>query len=592
ADAIALTIGDGAVIAANSVVTKNIGAYEIHGGNPAKIIRSRFEEKTVQQLKKLQWWNLPKEEIYQIINQLCSQPNEASISEINSSIQSERIMHQNRDANHPPTRINICIIQPQGYIHSLGLLDPARYFRHQLRSVGASVSITKNRLHHDAINIIFGAHLGFDHTLTQRHSCIFVNLEQLGAGGYQASKDYISLLGRSAVIDYDVENPPAYTSHTEDVPLAHFVKAPYLSQESISTLPLEERPIDLLFFGSMNERRKKIISAIEAQGITVSVFDKPLYGEERDSFIRQAKAVLNCHFYESSRFEQVRVSHCLSLGTPVIAERGPNTRPASFYEEAVSWFTEEKLEEFFSSCFGTPDWYAAAIQQISYFEQLDASENFSEILEFATGYQKENKRHINQNTWIPNKINLGSGKDYKPGWLNIDILARTEPDIVLDLSKNLNLPTIISSKHWGMVKIDSFQFDIIYANNVLEHVPDLVGLMTQCLHLLKEEGTFEIEVPYEKSLTAWQDPTHIRALNENSWIYYTEWFWYLGWFEHRFEMQSSSYLDQRLQPCNREQAAFMKVCLKKIRTSPHERTVARTMQANWIIPDDEPPAST
>ena len=328
------------------------------------------------------------------------------------------------------------------------------------------------------------------------------------------------------------------------------------------------------------------------QGVSVSVFDKPIYCTERDHYIRQAKAVLNCHFYESSRFEQVRVSHCLSLGTPVIAERGPNTRPASFYEEAVSWLTEDKVEEFFSSCFGTPEWYAAATQQISYFEQLDASENFSEILEFATGYQKENKKHINQNTWIPNKINLGSGKEYKPGWLNIDILARAEPDIVLDLSQNLNLPTIISSKHWGLVQLDNLQFDTISANNVLERVPDLVGLMTKCLHLLKEEGTLEIEVPYEKSLTAWQDPTHIRALNENSWIYYTEWFWYLGWFEHRFEMQNSSYLDQRLQPCTREQAAFMKVCLKKIRTSPHERTVARTMQANWIIPDDEAPAST
>ena len=54
------------------------------------------------------------------------------------------------------------------------------------------------------------------------------------------------------------------------------------------------------------------------------------------------------------------------------------------------------------------------------------------------------------------------------------------------------------------------------------------------LALLKDGGRFEIEVPYERALTAWQDPTHVRAMNEKSWLYYTDWFWYLGWFEHRF----------------------------------------------------------
>ena len=113
--------------------------------------------------------------------------------------------------------------------------------------------------------------------------------------------------------------------------------------------------------------------------------------------------------------------------------------------------------------------------------------------------------------------------------------------------------------------------------------------MTRCLALLQEGGVLEVEVPYEKALTAWQDPTHIRAMNENSWLYYTQWFWYLGWFEHRFEIDSSCYLDAQLQPCSHERAAFMRLALKKIPTTPHERTIARTMQANWIAPDDEAP---
>ncbi|MBX9715374.1 MAG: hypothetical protein K2X42_02135, partial [Burkholderiaceae bacterium] len=88
---------------------------------------------------------------------------------------------------------------------------------------------------------------------------------------------------------------------------------------------------------------------------------------------------------------------------------------------------------------------------------------------------------------------------------------------------------------------------------------------------------------------AWQDPTHVRAMNENSWIYYIEWFWYLGWFEHRFEMIGSSYLDLKLQPCSKENAAFMRVVLRKVETTARERTLARTMQADLRLPEDAVP---
>jgi hypothetical protein len=40
------------------------------------------------------------------------------------------------------------------------------------------------------------------------------------------------------------------------------------------------------------------------------------------------------------------------------------------------------------------------------------------------------------------------------------------------------------------------------------------------------------------SYGAWQDPTHVRGFNERSWLYYTEWHWYMGWTEARFDLQS------------------------------------------------------
>ncbi len=58
------SIGNGSVIGAGSVVTKDIQPYSIVGGTPAHEIRRRFDDKTITMLEKSRWWELPPNELY------------------------------------------------------------------------------------------------------------------------------------------------------------------------------------------------------------------------------------------------------------------------------------------------------------------------------------------------------------------------------------------------------------------------------------------------------------------------------------------------------------------------------------------------
>jgi len=63
-------IGDGAIIATNSTVVKNVEPYSIVGGNPAKEIKKRFPDETIDKLLKLKWWDWSIEKITENIQNL------------------------------------------------------------------------------------------------------------------------------------------------------------------------------------------------------------------------------------------------------------------------------------------------------------------------------------------------------------------------------------------------------------------------------------------------------------------------------------------------------------------------------------------
>ncbi|WP_031542747.1 CatB-related O-acetyltransferase [Mesoplasma photuris] len=77
-----ITIGDGAIIAAKSVVTKNVPPYTVFAGNPAVLKKERFSEEVRELLLELKWWDLDIDKIEEIIPHL----NSGNIQELKKLI--------------------------------------------------------------------------------------------------------------------------------------------------------------------------------------------------------------------------------------------------------------------------------------------------------------------------------------------------------------------------------------------------------------------------------------------------------------------------------------------------------------------------
>ena len=79
-------IGDGAIIAGYSVVAKDVPAYTVFGGNPAKFIKNRFDDELTALLLKFRWWDLAPEALVDFLPLLCDPDSEKVKAEIKARL--------------------------------------------------------------------------------------------------------------------------------------------------------------------------------------------------------------------------------------------------------------------------------------------------------------------------------------------------------------------------------------------------------------------------------------------------------------------------------------------------------------------------
>lgn len=426
------------------------------------------------------------------------------------------------------TPITLCRIQRPGYVHTGAFDEVVDMLAHGLQSLGCPLRQTHNDIGGDGITLIIGAHLLSDTDLARLPaSAVIYNFEQIGPDSLWLKPGYLAALGRCEVWDYSERNVERIRELTGN-PRIHFVPVGYA--EPLSRIaPARVQDIDVLFYGSVNERRARVLEQLRAMGLTVeAVFG--VFGAERDALIARAKVVLNLHFYQTSIFEVVRVFYLMANRKAVVAECHDQSEIYPDLRAGV--------------CLSDYDGLAAACQALVHDDALRAhyeqqgyacisARPVSEILRQCLSAPVE---PLPAPQPLPGQLNLGSGGDFRADCLNLDLQPRHRPDLVLDIAKPLAAGAEYSTARFGRVRLEAGGFTRIIANDVLQQVDDLVCAMGNCLQLLCDGGELAIRVPYDLSCAAWADPANRRAFNEQSWHGYSEGHRQLGWHQARFDL--------------------------------------------------------
>ncbi len=435
------------------------------------------------------------------------------------------------------SRFHITLVRPEGFLHTEAFREVAETLQCGLRSLGHTVHIQENAVDAMATNILLGAHLlSPEEALIVPPGSIVYNLEQLG--GPSLPKHYYELGIRHQVWDYSLHNLKTWevlrcARPPIQVPLGYVPELRRIQSAQV-------QDIDVLFYGSLNERRTRILQALKDNGAKVhAAFG--VYGKERDELIARSKIVLNVHFYSAKIFEIVRVSYLLANSKAVLTECSADTEIEQGLSDAVLALPYDSLVDGCLSLLQDEEKrHQLETRALEWFSQREESEILSKAL------QESGSTGANAcGAEFPKKLNMGSGKDWREGYFNVDVNSYWEPDAVLDFNHPLPIGQPLETQRFGTIVLENNSFDEIIANDCLEHIPSLMTAMTSCLNLLKVGGVFRISVPYDLSWGAWQDPTHVRAFNERSWLYYTDWFWYMGWTEARFDLAQ---FDLKLSP--------------------------------------------
>ncbi len=236
------------------------------------------------------------------------------------------------------TRYSIWIVSPPNYIHSHAFDEVALALHTAFRALGLAAEIVREPPRLGDVSIVLGANLLSTTVPTDKRLILF-NLEQITPNSPWLTDAYVALLARYPVWDYSERN---IVELGRMGIMAQYCGIGYMPE--LTRIAPAPEDIDVLFVGSLNDRRIAVLQQLAAGGVNVEARFN-IYGSDRNSFIARSKIILNVHYYKSRVFEIVRVSYLLANRKCVVSETGSDAAFESQFASGVAFAPYDMIAE-------------------------------------------------------------------------------------------------------------------------------------------------------------------------------------------------------------------------------------------------------
>ena len=433
------------------------------------------------------------------------------------------------------SKVNICITKLPGYPHTEAFRELSERIEAECMREKIPCSISNNWYTEAEINLILGAHLEpvkYSNLDTDR--TIIINLERLTSlKKNETTNKYIELLQQYRYIDFSSENSE-YCSQS-DLRQPIYLYRPWHEEAWVRTQNEIDKEWDACLIGSITPRREKLAEELNKAGIkTICAFN--CYSSERDEILSKSKIALNVHAYEdSSTAEILRLAYYISNKLNVVSEQS-NFEDG---EEEIS----QNLEQYTYA--GLIDGVKQKLKSIKDIESNNVKKKAIKAAALQCHADNTKESINNTDLFRPTTLNIGCGLDWNQDAINIDIEKTGVEDIILDISEDWEkISRFHETERFGAVYLGEESFDIIKASCVLEHVKDLTKTLRNTTKLLKPGGWLYLRYPHQDSLGAWQDPTHVRGMNEHLIKYLYEWSDYINLENSKLKPKWISFVEE------------------------------------------------
>ena len=218
-------------------------------------------------------------------------------------------------------------------------------------------------------------------SLNQERVILF-NFEQLQSNSVLVTRNYLDFLLRYPVLDYHSKNIEFLSQGAPALEAGKHFELPIVPSTSLlfSEESKPEKYVDILFFGSSNDRRKKIIQELKDRGLRVECV-AGAYAQELTPAIKRAKVILHIHFYETALIAPLRFLQPLACQIPILSEQSVATSATDWKQSGIQFVAYEDLVDRSIAFLNDPIGQHQSIELNNEFiNKLNFSHSFHEAL--------------------------------------------------------------------------------------------------------------------------------------------------------------------------------------------------------------------